>query len=429
MILPNNIDNDVNEHLNVALNSMDQGLMVVRADLTVAIFNVRAAELADCPRSFADTRPTFHEILAYQVETGAISQAYMDSSINDFILHGDTLVETHMYTRETASGRWLDVRTRPLPDGGFVRTFTDQTERHAISLAKQQSDGAYRALFENAAVGIYRASADGQLLRVNPALLALHGYHSEDDILRVGKNFAAEVHVDANHLASYGALLQNEGLVTDFESEIYRHLTRERIWISESTWLILDQDGETIGYEGTVVEITERKRLEALIKHAADHDAMTGLPNRARFNQVFNENLGGETPFHLAYLDLDGFKIVNDTYGHLLGDDLLTAAALRFTNVMSVEEPVFRMGGDEFAIILYENDPTFVRKALERIIDTLMQPFQLGDTAVEIGVSIGVTKSVANSTASEILHWADIGMYRAKDIKGSAIVFQEPETG
>lgn len=425
--MPKTSDKDANEFLNFAFNSMDQGLIVVRADLSVPILNVRATELADCPRSFADTRPSFREILAYQVETGAISQAYMDSSINDFILRGDKLVETHTYTRKTASGRWLDVRTSPLPDGGFVRTFTDQTERHAISLSKQQSDDAYRALFENAAVGIYRA-VDGQLIRVNPALVALHGYHSEDDILRIGKNFAADVHVDAIHHENFKALLQKEGRVTDFESEIYRHLTRERIWISESTWLILDQDGETIGYEGTVVEITERKRLEALIQHAADHDAMTGLPNRARFNQVLNENLGGESPFHLAYLDLDVFKTVNDTYGHGLGDDLLTAVARRFTNVMSAQEPVFRMGGDEFAIIFSENDPTNVRNALERIVETLVRPFQLGDNAVEIDVSIGVTKSVANSTASEILRWADIGLYRAKAIKGSAFVFQEPET-
>lgn len=426
--MPNTIDNDADEHLNIAFNSMDQGLIVVRADLTVPILNVRATELADCPRGFADTRPNFREILAYQVESGAISQAYMASSINDFILRGDELVETHSYTRKTASGRWLDVRTTPLPDGGFVRTFTDQTERHEMSLAKQQSDDAYRALFENAAVGIYRA-VDGQLIRVNPALVALHGYHSEDDILRVGKKFAGEVHVDAIHHANFKALLQKEGRVTDFESEIYRHLTRERIWISESTWLIFDQDGETIGYEGTVVEITERKRLEALIQNAADHDAMTGLPNRARFNQVLNESLGEEMSFHLAYLDLDGFKAVNDSYGHGLGDDLLTAAARRFTNVMSSDEPVFRMGGDEFAIILYENDPTHVRNALGRIIDTLTRPFQLGDTTVEIAVSIGVAKSVANFSVSEILHWADTGMYRAKDIKGNAIVFQEPVLG
>lgn len=427
--MPNTIDKDVNEHLITAFNSMDQGLIVVRVDLSVPILNVRAAKLLDFPRSFVETRPNFREILSYQVESGAISQAYMDSSINDFILRGDQLVETHTYTRKTVSGRWLDVRTTPLPDGGFVRTFTDQTERHEMSHAKQQSDDAYRALFENAAVGIYRASADSVLMRVNPALVALHGYHSEDDILRIGKNFASEVHVDAIHHANFRALLHKEGRVTDFQSEIYRHLTRERIWISESTWLILDQDGETIGYEGTVVEITERKRLEALVQHAADHDAMTGLPNRARFNRVLRESLGGQTPFHVAYLDIDGFKAVNDTYGHGYGDDLLTAVARRFTNVMSSEEPVFRMGGDEFAIILFDSDPTHVRIALERIIDTLSRPFSLGETTVKVAVSIGAAKSSVNMTASEILQWADTGLYRAKEIKGSALVFQERETG
>lgn len=208
MILPITIDKDVNEHLNIAFNSMDQVIIIACANLSVPILNVRATELVDCPHSFADTLPNFCEILAYQVETGAISQAYMDSSINDFILRGVQLAETHTYIRKTALARWLDVRTIPLPDGGFVRTFTDRTERHEMSLAKQQSDDAYRTLFENAAVGIYRA-VDGQLIRVNPALVALHGYHSKDDILRVGKKIAGEVNVDAIHRANFRALPRN----------------------------------------------------------------------------------------------------------------------------------------------------------------------------------------------------------------------------
>ncbi len=418
-------DEDSTDYLEAALQYMDQGLIVVRPDLSVAALNVRATELADCPANFAQLRPNFRKILEYQVKTGAISQSYMDSRINEFALQGDTLRETHTYTRKTQSGRWLDVRTTPLPDGGFVRTFTDQTERHAIAEAKRQTDDAYRALFENAAIGIYRCSLDGHLLRANPELVAMHGHHTEEDLLRFGETLAEEIHVDFTRFRDFLDLLARDGRVTDFEVEIYRHLTRERIWISKSAWAIFDAEGEVAGYEGTVVEITERKRIEALVQHAADHDAMTGLPNRAKFQKCLDEAMAKDATFHLAYLDLDKFKSINDTYGHCVGDAVLAAVAQRFAGAVPAQDPVFRMGGDEFAIILYLSDPVEARRALERVIRTLDDPIQLHDLTVTIGVSVGAMKSRGDTAASQILHSADMSMYRAKAISGSALMFHD----
>jgi diguanylate cyclase (GGDEF)-like protein/PAS domain S-box-containing protein len=410
--------------LDIVVHSMDQGVLVVNADLTVPILNVRATELIDLPRSFAVNPPTFPEILAYQVEVGAITTAYMQSSINDFILSGMQLTETHTYTRKTATNRWLDVRTTPLPQGGFVRTFTDQTERHAISTAKRQSDSAYRALFENAAVGIYRSGVGGAQLRANPELVALNGYHSEEDMLRNVGDIASEWYVDPDRRKQFTDILSKHGRVTEFESEIFRHLTREQIWISESAWVVRDEDGAIICYEGTVIEITERKKTEGLVHYAAHHDALTGLPNRAQFNQVIDEALTSDEPFFLAYLDLDGFKTVNDTYGHGVGDDLLVAIAGRFQNALRIGDPVFRMGGDEFAIIFSNGDLAKVRATLGRLIDAVEPPFQIGDVSVEINVSVGIAASSSGSHASDILHQADLGLYRSKDVEGSVVSFE-----
>lgn len=410
--------------LETAFHGMDQGLLVVAADLSVPLLNVRATELIDLPRSFSIDPPTFPEILAYQVEKGAITPSYMKSSINDFIMRGDILTDTHTYTRKTAAGRWLDVRTTPLPQGGFVRTFTDQTERHELAIAKRASDDAYRNLFENAAIGIYQSSADGKQLRANPELVALNGYHCEQDLLRSVSDIANEWYVEPGRRAKFKEILERDGRITEFESEVYRHLTRERIWISETAWAVRDTDGNVISYGGTVVEITERKKLEQLINHAAHHDGLTGLQNRAKFNQTLSEELANKTPIFLAYLDLDGFKKVNDTYGHGYGDELLIAVAGRFTNVLRSDTAVFRIGGDEFAIIMKDDDPDNIRPTLDRLVGTAERPFQIGDQSVTIGVSIGVAASRPDVSASDFLHLADMALYKSKAIGGSTVSFQ-----
>jgi diguanylate cyclase (GGDEF)-like protein/PAS domain S-box-containing protein len=416
---------DINSLMDVVVGNMDQGLLVVSADLSVPILNVRATELIDLPLSFATDPPTFPEILAYQVEIGAITPAYMKSSINDFILRGDVLTETHTYTRKTATGRWLDVRTTPLPQGGFVRTFTDQTERHEVSEAKKRSENAYQALFENAAIGIYRSSADGRQIRANPELVALNGYHNENDLLRGVSDIGKEWYVDPNRRAQFAEAMNRDGRVTEFESEVYRHLTRERIWISETAWVIRNEVGEIVNYEGTVTEITERKKIELMINHAAHHDELTGLQNRARFNKVLANSLESGKPFALAYLDLDNFKHVNDTYGHGCGDQLLISVSKRFVNALGNEDGVFRIGGDEFAIILTGSDLIHARLSIDRLIAATKTPFQIDQVTVEVGVSVGVAHSTQGLQASDILHSADLELYRAKAVTGSAASFVE----
>ena len=410
--------------LDIVIHSMDQGLLVVNADLSVPILNVRATELIDLPRHWAQDPPPFKEILAYQVKVGAITSAYMLSSINDFILNGKTLAETQTYTRKTASGRWLDVRTTPLPQGGFVRTFTDQTERHAMEDAKKLSENAYRALYNNAAVGIYRSDIDGRQVRANPELVAMNGYHSEDDLLRAVEDIATEWYVDPNRRAEFQKIMARDGRVTDFESEVYRHLTRERIWISETAWMVRDQGGNPMAYEGTVTEITERKKAEALVAHAAHHDALTGLPNRTQFNRDLNAALTAPSEFFLAYMDLDGFKDVNDTFGHGCGDDLLVAIAARFTSVLGAGTPAYRIGGDEFAILFRGEPLPVVRHRLDHLVEALTLPFTLGSAVLNIGVSVGIAASGdGDCEASDILHRADIGLYQSKRQEGSSVTF------
>jgi PAS domain S-box-containing protein len=156
--------------------------------------------------------------------------------------------------------------TRPDAQGAFVATVEDVTAlidaQHALALAEAE----YRHVFENAAIGIYRSSPDGRQLRANPALVRLNGYTNEPEMLASVNDIAAEWYVDPGRRDEFKRLLNEQGRVANFESEIYRHKSRERIWISENAWPVRDGDGRILHYEGTVEDITARRSAEAAIR-------------------------------------------------------------------------------------------------------------------------------------------------------------------
>ena len=141
-------------------------------------------------------------------------------------------------------------------------------ERKRAEEAARAAEAEYRSIFENATEGIYRSSIDGHQLRANPALVNLNGYDSEAEQITAVNNIATEWYVDPHRRDEFKRLLEEYGYVTDFESEIYRHKIRERIWISENARLVRDKDGDPLYYEGTVQDITARKRAEKALRQA-----------------------------------------------------------------------------------------------------------------------------------------------------------------
>ncbi len=123
----------------------------------------------------------------------------------------------------------------------------------------RESEQDYRRLFEQLPIGIYRSSVDGKQLRANPTLVKLNGYDTEAEMLRSVNDIAKEWYIDPKRRSEFTAALEQDGKVSEFESEIFRHKTRERIWINESAYQVYDADGNTRFYEGTVKEITDRK--------------------------------------------------------------------------------------------------------------------------------------------------------------------------
>jgi PAS domain S-box-containing protein len=166
---------------------------------------------------------------------------------------------------------------------------TELQERMQIEAALRKAEAEYRTLFDNVPIGIYRSSLAGRQLRANPALAALNGYETEAELLAAVHDIATEWYVDGTRRAEFQRKLNEDGVVGNFESEIYRHKSRERIWISETALLVRNSEGRPLYYQGTVQDITERKANEA-----AQARIIEQLANVARLKDEFLANMSHE---------------------------------------------------------------------------------------------------------------------------------------
>lgn len=184
--------------------------------------------------------------------------------------------------------------------------------------------------------------------------------------------------------------------------------------------VIIDDTGEPIRLTGTLHDITERKQLEQQLAYQAFHDPLTGLSNRAHFHRCLDQALAGPTPTQkqvaVLFLDLDGFKIINDSLGHEVGDQLLVAVARRLQECVREGDLVARLGGDEFTILLQGRGVAGeAPRIAERIARTMNQPFALGQHEVVVTTSIGIVVGKPGmATAADLLRESDIAMYEAK---------------
>jgi diguanylate cyclase (GGDEF)-like protein/PAS domain S-box-containing protein len=306
-----------------------------------------------------------------------------------------------------------------LADGGAVRTFSDITDRCMKEDALKRAEVEYRSLFENAVVGIYRSTLDGRQLRANPALVQLNGYANEAEMLTAVNDIAREWYVDPKRRDEFLNEMQTKGRVTDFVSEVYRHRTREKIWVSETAWCVRSEDGRPVVFEGTVLDASARMHSEAKIAFMAHHDTLTGLPNRAHLTRRIEDALRDiplAGPFAVHYLDLDRFKEVNDTLGHAAGDRLLRLAGRRLKKCVRASDIVARLGGDEFAVIQFGiGEDNEAGDLAARIVRSLSTPYRVGAHYANVGASVGIAVAPRDGCdVQALIKNADIALYEAK---------------
>ena len=403
--------------LDITLNNVEQGILMIDAEHRVRLYNRKFVELLELPKRILTDPLHFKQIVEYQWSIGEFSGASED--IVDWIRAGGIFRSPPVYERRRPNGSALEIRTVLLDDGGAVRTFSDITDRLKKEEALGRAEAEYRGLFENAVVGIYRSSLDGRQLRANPALVQLNGYDSEAEMLASVNDIARQWYVDPKRRDEFLQEMGTKGRVTDFLSEVYRHKTRERIWVSETAWCVRRGDGQPDEFEGTVLDASARMHSEAKIAYMAHHDTLTGLPNRAYLTQRIEqalEKIATLGAFAVHYLDLDRFKEVNDTLGHAAGDALLRLAGRRLKRCVRANDVVARLGGDEFAVIQFgvRNDKE-IGELGARILRSLSAPYKIGPHHADVGVSIGIALAPADGEdVQELIKNADIALYEAK---------------
>ena len=301
------------ERLQSAISALADGFAVFDPDDRLVVFNEPYRRMLDDDSDVIAKGATFEEILRALCGPGGLLK--VDGDLEGFVArrmesHRRGQVEVEF---ELKDGNWVRVRERRAPDGSTVLIISDFTQlkkaaldlemvsrelegrvdKRTLELAERnarlaeeirgraeaenqlrEAERDYRELFENAGIGIYRTSLDGKWLRANPALVALNGYRTEEEFISAVSDIGKEWFVDPDRRRQLLEMLNEQGSVTDFTSEVYRHRTGERIWISETARLVRDSRGAPLYYEGTVQDVTAQKRIEVALRQAKDEAVM-----------------------------------------------------------------------------------------------------------------------------------------------------------
>ncbi|AYH42665.1 GGDEF domain-containing protein [Azoarcus sp. DN11] len=316
-------------------------------------------------------------------------------------------------------------------DGRYVTEsfIEDITGRVDARQRLAEAEGRYRSLFENSVIGIFQTTVDGRYLASNGALARMYGYDSPEALIADLQDIDRRLYVLPGRRDEFKRQIAERGYVSDFESEIFRR-DGSVLWIAETAHAVYGAYGELLYYQGTVEDISVAKRYREQLEHQANHDPLTGLPNRNllrdRLQQAraFVEREGGEVA--VAFVDLDNFKVINDSLGHAIGDELLLVAASRLKGCLRSIDTVARYGGDEFVLILHcDGAADTLPRVFERVLREIARPVQLGGHELLVTCSIGIAMLDGDQGVDELLQNADAAMYAAKSAGRATFAFYE----
>jgi diguanylate cyclase (GGDEF)-like protein/PAS domain S-box-containing protein len=311
--------------------------------------------------------------------------------------------------------------------GGVIIFTEDITPRkHA-----EERQRFAQAVYDNVQEGIVITDLGGNILAVNPAFRTITEY-AESELL--GQNMRL-LGSGRQNRAFYDGMWASIHTTGSWQGEIWNRRKGGEVypqWLGIST--VRDDHGEPTNYVGLIADISRMQHAESHLLYLAHHDALTGLPNRAllalRLRHTIERAQREETRCAVLFLDLDGFKIVNDQLGHQAGDELLQLAAARMKQRIRDIDTLARLGGDEFVLVLESiSARSDVSQVAQALIEQLNTPFRLASSReVSIGTSIGISLFPVNGTDAEsLVRHADAALYEAKVAGRSTWRFYDAE--
>lgn len=405
----------INTRFDVAINNMSQGLCLFDADRNLVVSNSRYQQMYDLPDELVRPGTPLQRILQHYADRGEADQ---NLTVDQ---HLQKMPNQRQQNYQLKDNRQILIQRKPLPDGGWVATHEDVTEQKRAEqmLAEKAAELEainlrFDAALNNMSQGLCLFDADQRVVVSN----ARYGeiYHLGSDQIKPGTSLAQILEYRREQGTHF----------LDVASDVYRERNVKQL--SETRELA---DGRVVaiarhmmphgGWLTSHEDITDRARNEKRIAYLAQHDLLTGLANRGVFSEKLDEAAKRlqrhGTTFTVLMLDLDRFKIVNDTLGHAVGDQLLVEVARRLSSSLRDTDVLARLGGDEFAIIqeggAHQSEGA-IALAL-RIIGLIERPFDLGSNRVSVGTSIGIALAPQHGVdAGTLLKKADVALYATK---------------
>ncbi len=401
------------EMLHKVVDSLPSGIALFDKDLQLVLHNREALRLLDLPAELTAQLPvSLESIFRFDAGRGEFGPGDPDALVGKLLERVRQPV-AQQHERTLANGRTLDIRGIPLAGGGFVSICTDITERRSSA----ERDQLAQKVFMHTPAGVIFTDDAHRILSANPATSQITGYEPFELIGHTVFGLIKLVHPDTpeslqEHIAQRGGW--------SGELEVTRK-SGDNIPVSIRATRVDDQQtGQPTNYIWILADITERRQAEARMRHIAQHDALTGLPNRLallmRLAQLLPDARRHQWSMAVMFIDLDRFKIINDTLGHQVGDEMLREVAIRLSSVVRETDYVARLGGDEFVVILPAIAmPADAAIVANKIIAALSLPIQAEGHELHTSPSIGISIFPDDGADGDaILKNADTAMYHAK---------------
>ena len=413
------------QRLDTAVENIIQGLTLFDQSRRLVVCNQRYIEMYGLSADVVKPGCYLRDLIAHRNDVGFVQvdvDAYC-AKIHEHALRGEA------FSVQSKDGRTFQITHRPLSDGGWVATHEDVTERtrQEQNIFRQATELArinmrFDAALSNMTQGLCMFDGERRLVVWNDRYAEF--YQLPHALLKVGTPHETIIgdlicrgilKGTANDAAAREKILFLSRLPKDTTSTLVDEFSDGRFI------LVTRQPMADGGWLGTYEDITERRRAEAEIVHLARHDVLTGLPNRAEFNERLEaaskrlkRNGGAVT---VMMIDLDRFKVVNDTLGHPAGDQLLIEVGQRLKSTVRDTDVLARLGGDEFAVI-QEGGANQREAAIAlalRIVDVISRPFDLSGNRASLGASIGIVLAPEHEVDPEgLLKRADLALYDVK---------------
>ncbi|MCG7979310.1 MAG: EAL domain-containing protein [Candidatus Thiodiazotropha endolucinida] len=321
--------------------------------------------------------------------------------------------------RKDGSIYWESASISPLRDDrGQITHFIAVKEDVTAQKRAEDQLRMNATVFDTTQEGIMVTDADNLIKTVNPSFTRITGYSSEEVIGQSPSILSSGRHDDGFYEELWDSVLHKRY----WSGEIWNRRKDGSVypeWLSIAA--IPDEQGIAKEYVAVFSDISKHKENEEQILYQANYDALTGLPNRSLFSDRLDQAIGSalreQWKLAILFVDLDQFKMVNDTFGHVMGDELLQLVAKRISDCVRESDTIARFGGDEFVILLQDvSDMDAVAHIATKVIDKITKVFTLYEREIFIGASVGITIFPDDAmNADSLLRNADMAMYQAKD--------------